>query len=69
MPYTITFYKDDLEVDSLLWGGSRESAIEHARNHYELQSEQRGATSVIVRDDGGHLVIQHPQSKSEHHDA
>jgi hypothetical protein len=69
MAYTITVYKDDVEVDIMLWGGSRESAIEHARNHFGAQREQSGATSVIVRDDGGHVVIQHPQSQSEHRDA
>ena len=47
MAYTITVYKDDAEIDTLLWGGSRQSAIDHARNHYELQSQQSGATSVI----------------------
>ena len=66
MAYTITFYKDDVEVDSVLWGGSRESAIDHARNHLGMQSEQNGATAVIVRDDGGHVVIQHPPGNLDH---
>ena len=68
MAYTITFYKDDAEIDTILWGGSRESAIDHARNHFGTQSDQNGATAVVVRDDGGHVIIQHPPSNPGHPD-
>ncbi len=66
MAHTITFYKDDVEIDSVVWGGTRESAIDHARNHFGMQSKENGATAVVVRDDGGHIVIQHPPSKPDH---
>ena len=66
MAYTITFYKDDAEIDTILWGGSQESAIDHARNHFGTQSDQNGATAVVVRDDGGHVVIQHLPGNLDH---
>ncbi len=62
MTYEIRFLKHDALLGATPWDGGLDSAKQHAREHFKIQQNAKGATRVEVRDENGNLVFGLPRA-------